>query len=133
MTQEEVEKNLRKKLQKDFEEEYPDPVRSRMTTGDFASWASRKLIHEIAALQARVDWLEHRAEVDAEFARRRMMDHARAAQDQDAAKIIRTAEGGKCEYCGRSLEGLRRGALYCCKSCRNMASRKRAKDPGKAA
>ena len=45
----------------------------------------------------------------------------------------RTAEGGKCEYCGRSLEGLRRGALYCCKSCRNMASRKRAKDPGKAA
>jgi hypothetical protein len=88
MTQEEAEKNLREKLQKDFEEEYPDPVRSRMTTGDFASWASRKLIHEIAALQARVNWLEHRAEVDAEFAQRRMMDHARAAQDQDAAKII---------------------------------------------
>jgi hypothetical protein len=45
----------------------------------------------------------------------------------------RTAEGRNCEYCGGSLEGLRRGALYCCKSCRNMASRKRAKDPGKAA
>jgi len=85
MTQEEAEKNLREKLQRDFEEEYPDPVRSRMTTGDFASWASRKLIHEIAALQARVNWLEHRREVDAEL---RMMAHARAAQDQDAAKII---------------------------------------------
>jgi len=54
------------------------------------------------------------------------------------ASATRAARGGTggartCAYCGESLEGLRRSALYCSPSCRNMASRKRGKDRGKAA
>jgi len=47
----------------------------------------------------------------------------------------RATEGRICEYrgCGGSLEGLRRDARYCGPSCRNMASRQRRKDLGKAA
>jgi hypothetical protein len=52
-----------------------------------------------------------------------------------AKRAARGAAGGArtCAYCGESLEGLRRDARYCSRSCRNMASRKNVRSKGKAA
>jgi hypothetical protein len=54
------------------------------------------------------------------------------------ASAKRGAAGGRavgriCEYCGGAFEGRRADAIYCCKSHRNMASRKKGKNRGRAA
>ncbi len=48
-------------------------------------------------------------------------------------RATREAPGRICEYCGRTFEGRRADAIYCCKSHRNMASRRNARQRVKAA